>query len=239
MQSKLEPGFATGRKHASLDAVVCAAAAALVLMATAPSRAIDGPSPAPQPTPTTAPPALQAFAHAWDAVSAYHAKVSVYAVKGSAVQNVVFDYSFRKPSSFTVHVLEGPNAGATLTWDGGPNVQASRGRGLFSIFKRTIPLHDPLVTTIRGASIDQLSYGSILAHAEQTPGTLAQVTGEPIAGTQTQALSLVPSVPAADAGLTREIIQISSATQLPVRIEGYQGTTLVRKIDFTDVQPDK
>jgi len=87
--------------------------------------------------------------------------------------------------------------------------------------------------------MDQLSYGAILAHAEQTPGTLAQSLGEPIAGTVTQALSLVPSDPAADAGLSREIIEISPATQLPIRVEGYEGTTLVRKIDFSDVQPEQ
>jgi len=161
-------------------------------------------------------------------------------VKGTAVQNIVFNYTFRKPSSFVVHVIDGPNAGVTLTWDGGPTVQATRGGGLFAaVFKRTIPLHDPLVTTIRGASMDQLSYGAILAHAEQTPGTLSQSPGDPITGTATESLLLVPKDSAADAGLSREIIDISPATQLPIRVEGYEGNTLVRKIDFSDVQPEK
>ncbi len=188
--------------------------------------------------PPDAPPALEAFAHAWTSVTGYTANVSVFAQRGAQVQNIVFTYTFRKPSSFTVHVVKGPNAGVTLVWNGGPTVQASRGGGLFaSLFKRTIPLHDPLVTTIGGASLDQLSYGSILAHAEQTPGTLEQTPGDPVQGTPTQVVSLVPSDPAVDAGLTRESIVISTATQLPIRIEGYEGATLVRKIDFTDVQP--
>ncbi len=204
------------------------------------AQTTDNSSATPEPAPTIAqPPVLEAFARAWNGVTAYSAKVSVLDEKGTAVQNIVFNYTFRKPSSFIVHVIEGPNAGVTLTWDGGPTVQASRGGGLFAaLLKRTIPLHDPLVTTVRGASIDQLSYGAILAHAEQTPGTLAQSPGEPIAGTATQALSLVPSDPAADDGLSREIIDISPATQLPIRIEGYEGSTLVRKIDFSDVQPE-
>ncbi len=189
--------------------------------------------------PSSLPPALEAFARAWDGVTAYSAKVSVFAAKGVDVQNIVFNYTFRKPSSFTVHVLEGPNAGVTLTWDGGPTVSATRGGGLFAkLFKRTIPLHDPLVTTLGGASLDQLSYSAILAHAVQTPGTLAQSPGEPIGGTPTQALSLVPNDPVANAGLSREIIEISTATQLPIRVEGYEGSTLVRKIDFSDVRPE-
>jgi outer membrane lipoprotein-sorting protein len=192
------------------------------------------PSSAPAP-----PPVLEAFARAWNDVTAYSATVSVFSAKGADAQNIVFDYTFRKPSSFIVHVVAGPNAGVTLTWNGGPTVQASRGRGLFSLLKRTISLHDPLVTTVRAESIDQLSYGAILAHAEQTPGMLAESPGESIAGTATQALSLVPSDPAADAGLSREVIEISTATQLPIRIEGYEGHALVRKIDFSDVQPQK
>lgn len=127
-------------------------------------------SAAAQPTPATAPPpALQTFAQAWNGLTAYTAHVSVFSEKGSDAENIVFNYDFRKPSSFTVHIIQGPNAGATLSGDGGPTVQATRGNGFFAaLFKRTIPLHDPLVTTIRGASLDQLSFGAILAHAEQT-----------------------------------------------------------------------
>jgi outer membrane lipoprotein-sorting protein len=235
----------TMRKLAALGGGFAATAAAVVLMGVASGQ--DGgqtPStasatPLPTAAPTGAPPALEAFARAWDSVTAYRAKVSVFE-QGAEVQNAVFDYAFRKPSSFTVHVVDGPNAGVTLTWDGGTTLQATRGGGLFAaLFKRSIPLHDPLVTTIRGASMDQLSYGAILAHAEQTPGQLAESPGEPIAGTPTQALSLLPSDPAADAGLSREVIEISTATQLPIRIEGYEGERLVRKIDFSDVQPEK
>jgi len=190
--------------------------------------------------PTTAPPVLESFARAWDGVTAYRATVTVFAAKGGDVQNLSFTYDFHKPSSFTVHVIDGPNAGVTLTWDGGPTVQASRGRGLFAaLLKRTIPLHDPLVTTIRGASMDQLSYGAILAHTEQTPGALTQSQGEPIAGIPTQMLSLVPNDPVSDAGLSREVIDVSTLTQLPIRIEGYEGGRLVRRIDFTDVRPEK
>lgn len=235
------PALATLRRLAGLAGVVSVTATALVLIGATSSLATDTAAATPQPTPSTAlPPALEAFARAWNGVTAYRAKVSVFAMKGTDAQNIVFTYAFRKPSSFTVHVVDGPNAGVTLTWDGGPTVLASRGGGFFAaLFKRTLPLHDPLVTTIRGSSIDQLSYGAILAHAEQTPGTLAQSPGEPIAGTPTQAVSLVPSDPAADAGLSREVIEFSPATQLPIRVKGYEGTTLVRKIDFSDVQPEK
>jgi outer membrane lipoprotein-sorting protein len=247
----MRPNFMRGqdgkvRKLAALSGIVSAMAAAVVLMGVA-SRPNDVQPPSnvsgrtlSTTSSTAPPPALEAFARAWDGVTAYHAKVTVFAQKDSKIQNLVLDYTFRKPSSFTVHVVDGPNAGITLTWDGGTTVQASRGGGLFAaLLKRTIPLHDPLVTTIRGASMDQLSYGAILAHAKQTPGRLAESPGEPISGTPTQELSLLPSDPAADAGLSREVIDVSTATLLPIRIEGYEGSKIVRKIDFSEVQPEK
>jgi hypothetical protein len=60
-----------------------------------------------------------------------------------------------------VRVIKGPNAGVTLKWDGGTTAQATRGGGLFAaLFKRTISLQDPLVTTIRGSSMDELLISS-------------------------------------------------------------------------------
>ena len=35
------------------------------------------------------------------------------------------------------------------------------------MFKRTLSLHDPLVTTLRGSSIDQLSFGAILLQRDR------------------------------------------------------------------------
>jgi hypothetical protein len=139
-----------------------------------------------------------------------------------------------------VHIAAGPNAGVTVTWDGGADVVAHRGSGIFAaLLKKTMALHDPQLTTIRGSSIDQLSFGAILAHGQQTPGTLSQDPGDIISGVATEVLTLIPADPSADAGLTREVIELSTATHLPLRILGYEGTMLVRKIEFSNVTLSK
>jgi hypothetical protein len=76
------------------------------------------------------------------------------------------------------------------------------------LFKKTMSLQDPQVTTIRGSSIDQLSFGAILAHGQQTPGTLSRGPGDVINGVATDAVTLITADPAADAGLTREVIAV-------------------------------
>jgi hypothetical protein len=151
----------------------------------------------------------------------YAATVTVFEQRDNRVQNVVFNYNFRKPSSVTVHVVAGTNAGVTLVWDGGTSVVVHRGSGFIAMFKKTLPLHDSQVTTIRGSSIDELSFGKILTHARQTPGTLSVRPGVVIGGVATEAVTLMPAKPATDAALTREVIEISTKTHLPKRVLGY------------------
>jgi hypothetical protein len=190
----------------------------------------------PSARPSPPPPAWGAFEYAWGGVAGYSTAIAVFEHKGAQVQNVVFDYTFHKPSSATVHVVRGPNAGVTLEWNGGDTVVAHRGSGLLAMFKKTFSLHDPLVTTIRGSSIDQLSFAAILSHGQNTPGTASQAPGPVIEGVPTQAVAIVPTSALANTGLTLEIVDLSSTTYMPVRVLGYDGATLVRQVDFTNTK---
>ena len=177
------------------------------------------------------PPAWVAFALAWVGISGYSARVTASEEVGSKTQQEVFDYTFLKPSSATMHILTGPNAGATVVWSGGTTVVAHRGSGLSAMFKKTFPLHDPQVTTIRGSSLDELSFGAILTHGADT----AEGNGPTIDGVPTDEVTLVPTNSVIDTGLTLEVVDLSKVTHLPVRLIGYEGATLVRTIDFSDV----
>jgi hypothetical protein len=178
---------------------------------------------------------LAAFAHAWKGVSAYSATVTIFEQKGTQTQNMVFDYRFAKPSSVTTRVVSGANTGARLAWEGGSTVLIRRGSGILYLFKKTVSLHDPLVRTIRGSTIDQLGFGEILAHATQ-PGVLSEGRGEVVNGVATDAVTLIPFLPKDDANLTREVIEVSPTTHLPMRVLGYEGAMLARKVDFSDVR---
>ncbi len=186
--------------------------------------------------PTSAGRELGAFASAWASINGYSARVAIFDQKGSQSQNLLFDYTFQKPSNVTVDIITGPNAGINLAWDGGTSVVAHHGSGLAAMFKRTVSLHDPLVTTLQGSSIDQLSFGAILAHGQQAAGTLSATPGETIDGIATNAVTLTVADPATNAGLTREVVELSTLTNLPMRVLGYEGSTLVRRVDFSNVK---
>ncbi|MGC2130660.1 MAG: hypothetical protein WA629_11250 [Candidatus Aquilonibacter sp.] len=181
------------------------------------------------------PPAWVAFALAWVGISGYSARVTVSEQLGSKTQQEAFDYTFLKPASATMHVLTGTNAGVTVVWSGGTTVVAHRGSGLAAMFKKTFSLHDPQVTTIRGSSLDQLSFGAVLTHGADTAGVAAEGNGPTIDGVATDEVTLVPTNAVIDTGLTLEVVDLSTVTHLPVRLTGYEGTTLVRTIDFSNV----
>ena len=180
-------------------------------------------------------PAWTEFSHTWSEFAGYSARVTVFEQKGTQTQNLVLDYSYHKPSNATVHIVAGNNAGVTLVWNGGSTMQAHRGSGIMAAFKKTMAIDDPLATTVRGSTIDQLSFDAILAHAQQTPGSVAQLPGAPIDGLATDEVRLVPTNAVTD-GLTLEVVDVSKTTHLPVRILGYDGPVLVRSIVFSDVK---
>jgi len=230
---------------AALTAASACAAAFVVGFSPAAAVPQQAASLSPTASPATTPPASQskaaaqeiaAFARAWAGITGYNATVTIFDQKGTQTQNLVFDYMFRKPSNVTVHVIAGPNAGVTLTWNGGPTVVARRGSGIAAMFKRTLSLHDPLVTTLRGSSIDQLSFGAILAHGQREAGSLSEAPGELIDGVATNAVTLTLAGSSTDAGLTREVVELSAVTHLPMRVLGYEGSALVRDVEFSNVK---
>lgn len=188
------------------------------------------------PLPLDVPGAWSRFQDAWAGVTSYSATVTVFEQNGTAAQNVVFDYTFKKPSNVTVHVAKGMNSGVTLDWSGGSTIIAHRGSGFAALLKKPFPLHDAAVTTIRGSSIDELSFAAILQHLRSTPGTVSEAPGPAIDGIGSDAVTLVPAAPGVDAGLTSEVVDLSSTTAMPMSVLGYDGPTLVRKIDFSNVK---
>ncbi len=219
--------------------VACTTIISLITSAPAQTQITGSPSPsvAPvRPSPSAIPAALAAFDRAWTNITGYSATVTIFERKGTTVQNAVFEYTFHKPANATVHYDKGPNSGVTAVWSGGNTVVAHRGSGLTALFKKTFALHDPAVTTIRGSSIDELSFAAILAHAHDTPGTISAGTGPVIDGVATDAVTLIPNSSGSDTALTREIVDISTTSNLPIRVLGYEGETLVRQIDFSNIK---
>lgn len=176
-----------------------------------------------------APPApLGAFASAVSTMNGYHTSIHLYEAKGSESENAQFDYTFAKPTTISMGVRMGPNAGSNVRYTSGTNVSAGRG-----MFWKNVALTDSLVTSLRGYTVVDLSFPGILQHAQNTPGTTDTSTVT-LGSATVDAVTLNVATPASDDGMTREVLYLNQTTHLPVRIDGFTGATLVRSYSFND-----
>jgi hypothetical protein len=176
--------------------------------------------------------ALDGFAKAWSGLHGYNATIQLFEAKGGSSEHAVFAYSFTKPATVTMHVNQGPNSGATVKWTGGSTVYASKSGAFGITMGKNVSLDDPMVSSLRGYSVSDLSFAGILSHAQQTAGSLS--TGSTtLSGTPVTAVTLNVANPAQDNGMTREVLYLSQSTQLPLRVDGFTGNQLVRMYRFT------
>ncbi len=180
------------------------------------------------------PPALREFAAAWSTVRAYTAVLAMHETAGKHVQDRTYEYTFVKPHAATIFITDGPGKGGRESWAGGDTVVASP-PGLFSRLRLHFSMTDSRVVTLRGDTIAMASFGWLLGHV-QSGGQLAQSPGPIIRGLATTRLSLAVSDPAANGGVTRDVIDLSTATKLPVRVLRFVKSKLVKQIDFKDVK---
>ncbi len=180
------------------------------------------------------PPALREFAAAWSKVHGYRAVLVMHETAGKQVQDRTYDYAFSKPHAATIVITDGPGKGGRESWTGGNTVVASP-PGLFSRLRLHLSMTDSRVVTLRGDTIAMASFGWLLHHV-QTDGQLSQSPGPVIRRLATTQLSLAVADPAANGGITRDVIDLCAASELPVRVLRFVKSTLVKQIDFREVQ---
>jgi outer membrane lipoprotein-sorting protein len=174
-----------------------------------------------------APAPLTEFASTWASMSGYKTEVHCFSVKGSETENSSYNYSFTKPSSITMTITSGPRSGSTVTWSGGDTVTGGKG-----MFTKKFSLTDPAVTSLRGATIVDLSFGSILNHAESVQGTKSAASTT-LDGAAVHVVTIAVANPSSDNGLTREALYLSPSTNLPVRVDGFEESKLVSSCSFS------
>ena len=169
-------------------------------------------------------------------VTSYSATVTVFEQNGTAAQNVVFDYTFKKPSNVTVHVAKGMNSGVTLDWSGGSTIIAHRGSGFAALLEEAVPparrcRHDDSWIVDR-----RTEFRGNSPAPEEHAGNRFGGSGPRDRRHWKRRGNAVPAAPGVDAGLTSEVVDLSSTTAMPMSVLGYDGPTLVRKIDFSNVK---
>lgn len=168
-------------------------------------------------------------------VNDYTATVAVHETDGKNTDDHVYAFAFKKPTSAKIDVLSGSNKGGGIVWNGGDKVKGHRG-GMLSGIHLTLDLHDKQVVSLRGDSIDTGTIPAMLDRFKQIKGDITEGTGPAIDGTPTDAVTLKVADPAADKGVTREVLYLSKATHLPVRRDRYTGDAIVKSETFSNLK---
>ena len=171
-------------------------------------------------------PAIVAFDQAFASTNDYTAVLHVHEAKGTQTQDRVYQYSFMKPHFAKTLILDGDGKGGGAVWAGGDEVSGHQG-GILSGFHRKVSVTDPRAVSLRGATIPDGLLQHIVENYTTIPGKLTQTEGGKVGGVLTDRLDLKIADPAANGGVTEEVLYFSKETHWPVRHIMYAGSQIV------------
>jgi hypothetical protein len=165
----------------------------------------------------------------------YTYKLHSHEVQGSNSQNRVYIYSFMKPHYAKTLIESGDGAGSGGVWTGGTQVSGHQG-GFLSGIHLKVDLHDHRAVSLRGYTIpDGLLQNEVATYAD-IPGKLTEVAGGVVNGVPTERLELTVGDPAANSGITRQIMYLSQGTHWPVREIMFVGDQVVLDQSVSDLK---
>lgn len=178
--------------------------------------------------------ALDAFSAVWETIDNYTCKIVTHETKGTAVQDRTYSYAYKKPHFARISIDSGPGRGSGAVWHGGDTVVGHQG-GLLSGLHKTVPLTDPRATSLRGDTMDTASFQYLLDYFRANQAHEIQGAGPTVDGAATEKVELTVADPSKTAGITRDVLLISTKTHLPVVRQRFAGNDLVKEERFVDV----
>jgi hypothetical protein len=171
-------------------------------------------------------PAITAFNQAFAATNDYHCIIHVHEVKGDQSQNRVYEYWFMKPHFIKTLIQSGDDKGSGGVWNGGDQVSGHQG-GFFSGIHLKISLTDPRALSLRGITMPEGLLQNVVQTYVRVDGKLTQANGGKIDGVPTDRIDLKVANPAANFGITEQILYFSQVTHWPIRQVLYAGNQIV------------
>jgi phage baseplate assembly protein W len=160
----------------------------------------------------------------WESVRTYECTVAVHEAKGDSVQDRTYLVRFEKPTQTRVDIVNGDGRGTAAIWNGGDRVKGHQG-GILSIIRLNVGLHSKLATDLRGSTIAEANFGSLIAHLESLDPTTERVTKS--AGRVV--LVVEPDPPSPDNDVTKEVY-ILAPNWLPLEFYEYAEDRVVRHV---------
>ena len=184
---------------------------------------------------------LARLAETWAAVRDYRVDIDANELVGDRWDMRRVRYSLLRPNRAKMEILDGSSQGTVLVWDGGDRIRVRPG-GLFRFVHLAFLLNDPRVTSGRGNTLFTPDFGKVLecfaAHAEDVQIVPGSTAGE---GTTELVFEHAPGPACStdssrDLLVTRDVVTLSTETNLPLRRERFEGERSVERWDLRNLQ---
>lgn len=155
--------------------------------------------------------------------------------KGFLREDKVYKIFFKRPYLVRIEVTGGDNVGAVAVLTRDLKVKGHSG-GWLSWLVLSPAIDSPIVTTIRGNTIDQSNFVYMVAQMKAAMTLEAITVGGPtvVEDLKTYALSADYASPKDD--LTKEMVFIDPSHWLIKKILGYAGSTEVVNVTYSDIR---
>jgi len=184
--------------------------------------------------------ALSALTLEWSHVQDYSLTIDAREFRQGRSQQEILRYSYRRPNRARLEILDGPQRGAVVVWFGDERATAYR-RGL-RLFKLRLAPSDERVTSLRGNGVLTPSFDALLACFADHRSRVTEGPGPRVDGIPTVAIALeyagfmCPTDSPFDRDVTRDVLYVSSKTNLPVLRERYAAEQLVERWELRDLR---
>lgn len=180
-------------------------------------------------------PAIAAFDQVFATTNDYTCEIHAHEVKGTTVQNRVYQYSFMKPHYVKTLILDGDGKGSGGVWVGGDQISGHQG-GILSGIHLKVGLHDSRAVSLRGFTIPDGMLQTLVHRYATTAGTLTQAPGGKLNGALTDRLDLKVADPSTNDGITEQILYLSQETHWPIRQILYEGSNIILDQTISDLK---
>jgi outer membrane lipoprotein-sorting protein len=179
-------------------------------------------------------PSLDKYRAAWSHIDNYTCRIESHMVAGSKHEDRISNIYFKRPMMVRMDILQGNRPhdnGSVAVYEGGQTIRGHQG-GLFSGIVKTIDMHDPRATSIRGTVITDALLNRPLDAISQYERRHLIVTASPNGSTTVITCEAPKNSPfvAQDDNVCKDVITYDNATNLPLHWERYD-TSGQRVID--------
>jgi len=160
----------------------------------------------------------------WQSVHTYECTATVHEAKGNSIQDRTYLVRFERPTQTRVDIVAGDGRGSVAVWNGGDKVRGHQG-GFLSIIRLNVGIHSKFATDLRGSTITEANFGSLIAHLESLDPSVEHVTK--VAGRIVLVVKLDPLKPNND--VSKEVY-ILAPNWLPIEYYEFAENKVVRHV---------